>query len=253
MLSAVVLTKNEQNNLDCCLSALGFCQEIIVIDDYSEDKTREIARKFGAKIFKRRLNHNFAQQRNFGLKKAKNDWVIFIDADERVSRELRDEILQVLENPKYEGYFIRRKNFWLGRELSWGEWAKSRVLSKYGHNKVLRLGKKNAGAWKRRVHEYWDIKNSAELENYLIHNGHKDIKNMLRSLNQQSYLHAQANLDENKNSNLFKIIFMPAAKFFVNFLVKQGFRDQTHGFVFATFMSFHSFLAWAELWLRQKK
>jgi len=253
MLSAVVLTKNEQSNLANCLSALNFCTEIIVVDDFSCDETRTVARSFGAKVYKRKLNEDFATQRNFGTKKAKYDWILFIDADERVSKKLKNEILDILKNPKYKGYFLRRKNYWLGKQMNWGEWSETRFLPKYGHNKVLRLGKKRAGVWKRKVHEYWDIENTNELKNHLIHKGHESIRDTLKSLNQQSRLHAYANIAEGKNSNLTKIIFMPTAKFFVNYFVKQGFRDGTHGFVAAIFMSFHSFLAWSQLWLKQKK
>lgn len=253
MLSAVVLTKNEQKNIAECLSCLDFCSEILVVDDFSIDKTKEIAKKLKAKVFKRKLNGDFATQRNFALKKAKFEWVLFIDADERVNKSLKAEILKVLKKNKHEGYFLRRKNYWLGQKMNWGEWSECNILSTYGHNRVLRLGKKNSGVWKRRVHEYWDIKNSAELKNYLIHHGHTSIKGVLENLNQQSYLHSKANSNEGKTSSLLKIIFMPPAKFFVNYFLKQGFRDGGHGFVYAVFMSFHSFLAWSQLWLDQKK
>src|SRR3989338_6025984 len=101
-LSAVVLTKNEEKNIERCLKALDFCNEIIVVDDYSTDNTKnQISKiknqndKLNIKILNNNLNNDFAQQRNFGLLKSSNDWVLFIDADEEVSKELKKEIVSL--------------------------------------------------------------------------------------------------------------------------------------------------------------
>ena len=107
-ISAVILTKNEGKNLGECIRTLPFCEEIIVIDDYSFDKTVRIARGLGAKVFQRSLDGNFAAQRNFGLEKATNKWVLFIDADERVSHELKEEMEKEVPAPNnsHLGYFL---------------------------------------------------------------------------------------------------------------------------------------------------
>ena len=89
--SAVVLTHNEENNIADCLENLAWCNEIIVIDDNSEDRTVEIAKRYGVIIYSHSLDGDFSKQRNFGLQKAKNEWVLFVDADERVPMELRKE------------------------------------------------------------------------------------------------------------------------------------------------------------------
>src|SRR5437762_3077823 len=94
MISVVILTKNEEMNIAACLDSLSWCDEKIVIDDHSRDKTVEIAKNKGAKIFSRTLGNNFSDQRNYGLEKAQGDWVLFIDADERVSIALWYEIMQ---------------------------------------------------------------------------------------------------------------------------------------------------------------
>jgi len=100
-LSAVILAKNEEENILQSIESVNFCDEIIVIDDYSKDKTTEIARNHGANVFRRRLNNDFASQRNFGLQKAKGEWVLFLDADERVSENLKKEILK-----KFDANFL---------------------------------------------------------------------------------------------------------------------------------------------------
>src|SRR2546423_7584770 len=103
MISAVVLAKNEEKNIKACLESLSWCDELIVIDDNSTDKTVDIARQKGARIYTHPLNNDFAQQRNFGLDKAKGDWVLFVDADERVPSALWYEIMQRTNEP-IDGY-----------------------------------------------------------------------------------------------------------------------------------------------------
>src|SRR3989337_253209 len=114
-LSAVILTKNEEKNIERCLKSLTFCDEIIIVDDYSEDKTLEKCQMFvfggrsnvKCQMFKRKLNGNFAEQRNFGLGKARGDWVLFIDSDEKVSKKLAEEIVEVTNNLRlYSGFFL---------------------------------------------------------------------------------------------------------------------------------------------------
>ena len=98
MISAVVLAKNEQKSLAMCLKSLSFCDEILVVDDYSTDNTVEVAKKQNAKVIEHSLNNNFGAQRNFAIEKVNNDWILFIDADETVTQELRNEILSILSN-----------------------------------------------------------------------------------------------------------------------------------------------------------
>ena len=98
MISVVVLTKNEEKNIEECLKTLQWCDEIVVVDDFSTDKTVSLAKRLGAKIFERNLEDDFSQQRNFGLGKATGEWVLFIDADERVSQNLASEIREQVAN-----------------------------------------------------------------------------------------------------------------------------------------------------------
>ena len=123
MISAIVLAKNEADKLDCCLKSLSWCREIIVIDDFSQDKTRLIAKKHRARVFKHRLANDFSQQRNFGLEKAKFNWILFLDADEQVSPALKKEISLLLKNPsklnQYAGFKIKRKDKFLDIYAYW--------------------------------------------------------------------------------------------------------------------------------------
>ncbi len=246
MISAVILTNNEEGNIKECIKTVLFCDEVLVIDDNSEDSTRGIAALLGAKVYQRKLN-SFAAQRNFGLKKAKGDWVLFVDADERVSKQLAREIIQVTNDPilEYDAFTIKRVDHLWSKQLNHGE---------TGNLFLVRLAKKSKGKWKRQVHEYWDVKGRVyTLSNPLNHYPHPEIHDFVKSINWMSNMHAKANLEEGKHSSIVKIVVWPGVKFFVNYILKVGFLDGIQGFVSAVLMSFHSFLAWSKQWQMQKK
>src|SRR5689334_9311940 len=115
-LSAVIITKNAEELLADCIDSLNFCDEIILVDDGSKDRTVELAKHLGAKTFSF-ISQSFAQQRDFGLKKAKGEWILYVDSDERVSPELRKSILATINNDQGEfaAYRLQRKNYYLGK------------------------------------------------------------------------------------------------------------------------------------------
>jgi len=244
-LSIVVLTKNEEKNLKKLLPTLAFAEEIVVIDDYSEDKTIDIARDYGASVFERKLNNDFAAQRNFGLEKATGNWILFLDADEEVSKELGNEITQLVSNSliQTQGYYIKRQD-----KL----WGKLMTGTEAGKTKLLRLIKKGKSKWTRRVHEYLKVPSStAVLKHSLIHYPHPTLSEFLTDINYYSTIHAEENAREGKKSSLFKIIFFPIAKFLNNWILLGGYKDGGQGFVVSLIMSLHSFLSWSKLWLMQ--
>ncbi len=246
MISCVILTKNEERNIkDCILSAKMVANEIIVVDDNSSDKTREIAKNLGAKVFIRDLKNDFSAQSNFAIKKAKSKWVLFLDADERISKNLAKEIISCVKTNNFNGFFLKRIDY------VWGGWL---THGEQGAFKSLRLVKKNSGLWKRLVHQYFEIKGfSKTLKNPLLHYPHPTIERFIRKVNKWSSLHSLANKEEGKRSNIIKIIFFPIFHFLRNFVLRFGFLDGIRGFVFAVLMSFHSFLSWSKLWIIQKE
>ena len=246
-LSAVILTKNEKKNIKDCLESVEFADEVIIIDDNSTDSTREIAKRLGAKVYLRDIDKDFSKQSNFGMFKVSGDWILFIDADERVSKDLALEILRIKSQTKkeYNGYFIKRKDFFFGKELKHGE---------TGDVKLLRLVKKGSGKWRRRVHPYFEITGETpSLKNPILHYPHPNLRQFVRSINRWSSWHALANKEEGKKSSVFKLTFWPLGKFLNNYFLKLGFLDGIRGFVHAFMMSFHSFLAWSKLWFLQKE
>ncbi len=133
------MTKDSEAYIKNCLRSLSFADETVVIDDNSTDKTVEIAKKYGAKIYKRNLAGDFATQRNYGLAKARGKWVFFVDSDEIVPPDLKSEIVQAINNPfvDSDGFYLKRlDNIW-GKPLKHGE---------PGNIKLLRLAQKRRGA-----------------------------------------------------------------------------------------------------------
>jgi len=249
MISAVVLTKNEEKNIVPCIKSLWWCDEIIIIDDYSTDQTvRKIQsanRRTKLKIFKRRLNGDFANQRNFGLEKAKGEWVLFIDADERVTPALAAEIKKKIFKIRCSGFYLKRQDFWVGKWLKYGE---------TGNIKLLRLGKKSSGKWKRPVHEVWKIKGKIGiLKNPLLHYPHQTITEFIKNINLYTDLNANFFYKQGVKTSFWQIFAYPLGKLLINYFWKRGFLDGLPGFVFALLMSFHSFLTRSKLWLLWQK
>lgn len=247
-LSVVILTRNEEKNIATCLKGLSFADEIVVVDDYSTDSTVEIARNFGARVFRRKLENDFATQRNFADTKARGDWVLHVDADEVISPPLREELIQIVNQPinqsTINAFFLPRRDIFFGKELRFGE---------AGRTKLLRLYKNRSGKWHRAVHEVYKVKGeTSALKNVMYHFSHTSIRSFIASINYYTTLHAIELSREGKKSNWEKIILMPSGSFIINFIWRLGFRDGIQGFMMALMMSLHSFLGWGKLWQLQK-
>jgi glycosyltransferase involved in cell wall biosynthesis len=231
-LTAVVLTYNNQNTIQRCLNSLKFCDELIIIDSYSTDDTIKVAEQFGAKIYTRHLNHNWSAQRNFGLTKASHQWVLFVDSDEYVSPQLRREIVQRLKEPIVHGFYLRRFDKFLKKELHHGETANVRLL---------RLANKRYGRWTRPVHEVWSISQPVgDLRHPIIHDRNLTISSFIDRLNQYSSL---------DKFNFHPIdLLKPGVKFIVNYIFHAGFLDGYPGFAMAYLMSLNSLITRVKSW-----
>jgi len=244
--SAVVIAKNEAKKIRQVVENLSFCGEVIVVDNESTDQTAIIATKSGAKVVSQK-GQNFAEVRNVGLKATNQPWVLFIDADETVSVELKNEIVQIINNPEIKtvGYQIKRTNYFLGHEMKYGE---------IGQDWVVRLAKKETGEWQRGVHEVWVVKGEVgRLKNPLVHQTAINLTDFLDKMIAFAKLHALANLAEGKKASFWKVLVYPKAKFVNAYILKAGWRDGVYGLVYAMTMAFHSFLAWGDAWVLQKK
>ncbi len=274
MISAVVLTHNDEGHLAKTLASISWCDEVIVVDDESTDKTIDIATKRGASVYTRKLDGDFAAQRNFGLGKAKGparnasqsdaggEWVLFVDSDEIVSEELAREITSLtykvipakagIQNGTNDGsriksgmtatvgYYLKRRDWMWGKWLKYGETSRVRLL---------RLAKKNAGKWQRPVHEVWSVDGATgELVNPLLHYPHQNVAQFLDEINRYSTLNARYLYSLGNHVSWWQIFAYPKLKFFRSYIWYLGFLDGTAGMVVALMMSFHSFLTRAKLW-----
>ncbi len=175
---------------------------------------------------------DFALERNILMGKSKSEWVLFLDTDEEISKELKHE-LKNLDTTGYSGFWIKRKIVFLGKEI--------------GEDKVVRFGKKDAGKWHRAVHETWELKGKiGTLKNYIVHSTAENLSEYVEKMNKYSTLHAMENKKEGKRSTLLKIIIFPKLKLLQNLFLGRG-------FTFSMLQSFHSFLGWVKLWELQRK
>ena len=245
-ITAVILTKNEEKNIQKCIESLACIDEVVIIDDYSYDNTVKIAKKNGAKIYKRELSGNFADSRNFGLESASNEWVLFIDTDEIVSQELALEIMK-LETTDMFGYAIKRIDHLWGRELKHGD---------VGNVWLTRLVKKNTGKWERKVHEVWksnDSSKTSKLRGVINHYPHQTISEFVERIRSYALLHAKVLEDQGIRVSIWQVVLYPVGKFLYIYIIKLGLLDGTAGFVHAMMMSFHSFIARSELLVQQNE
>lgn len=259
-LSVVILTKNEEKNILDCLECVIDVDDILIIDDFSEDRSLDIVKqvdKGNIKIFRRHLDNDFSKQRNFGLSKANSEWVMFLDADERASEGLMEEVFETIQlqtqnvrslpagrqGKKLRGFYIRRLDNIGGKILKHGE---------TGNTKLLRLARKNAGKWEGAVHESWIVEGKVgSLNNSIYHYPHQTIREFLQEINYYSTIRAGELFKKNIDVSFIDILLYPKAKFFLNYFIKLGFMDGIAGLIVALMMSFHSFLVRGKLWLLQ--
>jgi len=241
-LSAVVIAQNEENNIAECVRSLSFSDEILVCDGGSTDRTVEIAENLGATILHRDFD-GFANQKNFIVDQAKGPWILSLDADERVTPELRSEIECLLSSEAESlaaGYRIPRKNYFGDRWVRRGGWWPA-------YN--LRLFQKGGGRFEdREVHESVRVDGEVKVLNGAIeHRTYKDISDYLARMDRYSSLAARQAFGEGRKARLADIIFRPMNTFTKMFVLRQGFRDGYTGFQLAILYSVYTFSKYAKL------
>lgn len=245
MLTAIVLTKNEESVISRCLNSLRFCNQILVVDDESIDKTVKISKTSGAKVLTHSMKDDFSSQRNWALSQVKSGWVLFVDADEIVSSELAEEIINAITADSVSGFYIPRSDYMWGQKLHYGD---VRGL------KLLRLAKHDVGHWSGRVHEQWVINGSTlTLKHSLTHFPHQVLVEFLHHINLYSTIKSQEFITNKKNITLFHIIFAPIYRFLFLYFFKLGFLDGVVGTIHALLMSFYVFMVASKTWLIKSK
>ena len=238
-IGALVLTYNEAENISDCLASLEWVTELVVIDSYSDDNTLDKARKYTDRIYQREFD-DFASQRNFGLEKLSTDWVLVVDADERVTPELKSEIQRVLHEPQAEGYEIPRKNYFLGRWIKYCGWYP---------DYTLRLFKRENNCYSGLVHEGLDLEGEVKrLDNPLIHYTYRDLEHYLAKINHYTSLDAQKKYQAGTERGLLYILLRPVVEFIKKYFLKKGFLLGAQGLILSVLSSYYQFLKYAKLW-----
>lgn len=244
-ISVVIIAKNEEGRIADCVDSVSFCDEIIVVDNNSSDKTPDIARMKGALVIDCDTK-DFSKLRNIGLAKAKNDWLLYIDADERVSRELKENIQRIVKenNSKYSAYKISRKNYYLGNH----EWP--------GTENLERLFKRDQlEEWYGPLHE--SPKTNGEVgkvQGDLLHFTHRNLELMLRKTINWSDVEAQLRYDSgHPEMSWWRFLRVMLTSFFNWYIVQKGWKLGTVGLIESTYQSFSMFITYAKLWEMQQR
>lgn len=249
--AALAVYNEEQNILDCINSLKQFAFEIIVVDGNSKDRTREIAEELGATVFKVPNKKMFHINKNLAINKCKGDWIFLIDADERVTEQLAKEIIsKIKENPAESGFWISRKNWFLGGFLTKG--------GAYPDS-VIRLFKKGKGILPEKdVHEQIKITGDVgTLESDIIHLADPDFSRYLKRFDRYTAQTAEILHKNNSGINIFALIYFlmikPVVVFFAIYIRHKGYTDGFRGFAWALFSGAHHFFAYAKYFEKVQK
>ncbi|MHC1736421.1 MAG: glycosyltransferase family 2 protein [Ignavibacteriaceae bacterium] len=245
MISAIIITYNEENKIRDCLESVKWADEIIVADSFSTDNTLEIVREYTDKIFSRKWE-GFAPQKDFAYRQAKGDWVLSIDADERISPELAEEIQNVLkDNPNIEGYKIPRRNFFLGKWIKSCHWYPDHQL------RLFRNGKAKMHFVK--VHEGFYVDGQIGiLTKDIIHLTFDSLTAIYNKVNYYSTLAAEEKW-KIKKVGAISIILHAFAAFFTDFISRRGFKEGMYGFMVSTINMSTNLLTYIKIWEKQRK
>jgi glycosyltransferase involved in cell wall biosynthesis len=244
-LSVTIITLNEEREIEACLEGVAWADEIVVVDSGSVDRTVEIAKKYTDKV----IHHDwpgYAAQKNWAVDQATHDWILSVDADERVLPPLREEIEAALASGgPHAGYLIDRKNFFLGRWIRHGGWAP---------DMTIRLFDRKRGRFKaREVHEVVQVDGSAGvLKTPMEHYTYRSLAAYNDRVGRYAALAARELRKEGRRFHFWDLFLRPAWTMFRMYILKQGFRDGVYGLALAGLYGYYTFLKYAKLWEMEK-
>ncbi len=251
-ISACIISFNEERNIGECLDSVSWCDEIVVIDSFSRDRTVEIARQRGALVEQHEWSGHVAQK-NIALDRAGGDWVIALDCDERVTPRLRDAILRILEAPRADGYLISRKLEYLGRWLEHGGWfpewrmrlfrrGRGRWTGVDPHDRIALDGKT------ARIEPTGEGADAA----VILHHSFRDLSHQLKVLDRYSEIQAGELYRAGRKARALDLVFRPFYRFVMTYFVRGGFLDGASGFHMAVNHAYAAYMKYARLWELQR-
>lgn len=227
-ISAFIIVKNEGDKIENTLKNISdLVDEIVIVDDYSDDNTCKIAEKYGAKIVKHKLD-GFDEQKNIGIRNCSNEWILDIDADEILYPKTKSEIVQKINNGTNDAYIIQRDEFFLGKKIM-----------QIG---LIRLYKKSKSHYRNKVHEVLEVKGSiGKLKNHFAHEQYKyrDIKKQIEVINRYSSIEADIKKGMSKLKIMINIFFQPLKHFFGHLLYKGLIFKGFAGLLYSILMGYY--------------
>ena len=240
MLSVAIITHNEEHNIRDALETVKWADEIVVVDSFSTDRTQEICREYTDKVYSFKWS-GFSEQKNKAVSMTTHPWVLVLDADERVTDSLRDEIIALLEStPSADGYYVSRKNYFGKRWIKHGGWWP---------DYTLRLFKRGKGAFEtREVHEVIKVNgDTGYLKNPIEHYTYKDSKDYLERMQTYSMLAAKELFKKGRGATIFDVVFRPVAAVFRMLFLQIGILDGIYGIILAYLYSVYTYNKYSKL------
>jgi len=241
-LTAIVTTFNEEINIRECLESLSFADEILAVDSFSTDRTREIVRSFPAVTLVQREYFGSAAQKNWAMDRVTTPWLLIVDADERVPEPLAREIEMLLEKgPDADHYFVRRRNFFLDRMIRHSGWST---------DKVVRLVRRGSARYpNRRVHA--DLAPSGRtptLLSPLVHYTCRSLDQYTEKIHRYARWGAADAFRAGRHPGIVEMVLRPFWRFFRTYVIQAGFLDGRYGLVLCSLQAWSVFLKWAQVW-----
>jgi glycosyltransferase involved in cell wall biosynthesis len=241
-ISVVIITLNEELNIERCLQSVReVADEIVVVDSFSTDRTEEICLQFGAK-FSRHTFEGYKEQKQYAIDQAKFDHILLIDADEALSDELRASILSAKKQWTHDGYSFNRLNSYCGQWIRHSGW--------YPDRKIRLFDRRKASVQGRNPHDeiVMDGKSPIKhLKGDLLHYTYLSVENHIRQINRFTEIQARGNFEQGKKVSYFSILFSPVYKFIRHYFFHLGFLDGYYGYLICRNSAYSTFLKHAKL------
>lgn len=244
-ISVVINTLNEEKNLPSALASIrDLAGEVVVVDMQSDDKTVEIAKKAGAKIYQHRRMGYVEPARNFAIEKAMGDWILVLDADEKISKSLSLSLRKIAKEGKYDYVAVPRRN------IVFGKWLKH---SRWWPDYNVRFFKKGKVKWDEKIHSIPETLGKgyalkAKKENAIIHHNYNSLSQFIRRMDRYTGIQARELVDDGYNLNWKDLIKKPANEFLGRYFSAQGYKDGTHGLAVAILQAFSEALVYLKVW-----
>ena len=245
-ISSFLVCKNEETHIAACLDSLTFCDEIVVVDSFSTDKTVEICKNYDVRLMQREWP-GYKLQKEFACNQTKHEWVLFMDADEVVSPELKEEIRALMSNPnderlkKYSAFRVKRAMFFLGKWWRKGGWYPEKRIRFFKREAVEWIGKD--------PHENVRVAGLVgDLNGEIYHYSYDDIPDQVKKLSSHAFTRAQYDFESGRKANIFDLLVRPPLRFLKFFFIKKGFLEGMSGLIVSFFEAFYTYMKYARLW-----